>query len=86
MFEVFKNVPVPAHKSAAQKYNFEGLNVGDMIFVPDPEPHSTPASRSVVQGRVSAAASMARRRLNMTFRTASCQIGGRWGIGVWRVT
>jgi hypothetical protein len=79
-FEVFKGLPMP--QGPKKKYNFEDLEVGDMLFVPiGEEDHNT------VQNRITSAASSWGKRRNIKFASQIIQKNdnGELGVGVWRV-
>jgi hypothetical protein len=78
-FEVFKGLPMP--KGPKKKYNFEDLEVGDMMFVPiaEGEDHTT------AQNKISSAAAGWGKRRDRKFATQMIKNDGKPGIGVWRI-
>jgi hypothetical protein len=78
-FQVLKGVPMP--QSAKKTYNFEDLEVGDMMFVPikaDEEPQR-------IQNNVGSSATSWGKRHQRKFQTQLIKNGGQLGVGVWRV-
>lgn len=78
-FEVFKGLPMP--KGPKKKYNFEDLEVGDMMFVPIAEAEDHTAA----QNKMSSAAAGWGRRRDRKFATQLVKNDGKLGIGVWRI-
>ncbi len=78
-FEIFKNVPMP--QGPKKKYNFEDLDVNDMMFVPieDGEDHTT------AQNKISSAAAGWGKRRDRKFATQVINNNGVLGVGVWRI-
>jgi hypothetical protein len=79
-YQILSGVKKPPAKR--QRYNFNDMLVGDMMFVPlegDDE-------ISELRSRVSGAASMFGKRWGMQFSTQETTIDGRFGVGIWRTS
>ena len=78
-YQVIKNMPMPP-STAAKKYNFEDLEVGDMLFVPNLKTESSTKN----QNKVSSAANAYGKSRGMKFATQVVDNDGVIGVGVWR--
>lgn len=78
-FEIIKNVPMPEPNK--QKYNFDAMEVNDMMFIPIEEgEHHTKA-----QNKVSSAAAGWGKRRGRKFATQVIKHDGKLGVGLWRI-